>query len=178
MNQIKKFFLTWKVKQALKAQKAIKRPTPNYDEASTIGILLKTEQDAMGLAVQHFIQQLTKDGKKVTVLAYLPKPENTVTFNFQHYVITEKDIDTWGNLNSEITETFIGQPFDYLYCISKDDEIIFQYILAKSKAKCRVGAYKKENATFYELMIDLPPEQDIDIFTKQALHYTQSIIYN
>jgi hypothetical protein len=178
MNSIKIFFLKWKVKQALKAQKVTKRQTPNYDEASTIGILLKTEQEAMVQATQLFIQKLLKDGKKVTVLVYIAKPEHTITFNFQHYTVTEKEIDHWGNFNSEIVETFVGQAFDYLYCISKEEEIIFQYILAKSKAKCRVGTYKKENAAFFELMINLQSEQDIDIFTEQALHYTQSIIYN
>lgn len=178
MNFIKKKILAWKVKQAVKAQKSTKRYTPNYDEASNIGILLKVTQSTLLPTVQKFINQLAKEGKKVSVLVYVPANEEMMDFGFQHYTFTEKEIDNWGNINLEVVETFIHQPFDFLYCISKEDELAFQYILAKSKAKCRIGKFGNEGASFYEMMIDLKPTDDIDIFIQQALHYTQSIIYN
>lgn len=178
MNFIKKTFLDWKIRQAVKKQKDIPRQTLNYHEAKSIGILLKTEDATMVKAVQVFFQKLTKDSKKITILIYQSKPENAVDFQFQHYLLTEKEIDNWGNIHSEIMENFISQPFDYLYCISKEDEPVFQYILAKSKAKCRIGKYSQANEVFFEMMIDQKPEQGIDIFIEQSLHYTKSITYN
>lgn len=178
MNFIKKTLLGWKIKSALKEQKGIRRQTSNYDEATQIGILLKTEDLNMVESIHKFVQKLTKDNKKVTVLVYFPNPINTITFQFQHYSLTEKEVDYWGTIHSEVMETFINQPFDYLYCISKEEELIFEYILAKSKAKCRIGKYGKINEVFFEMMIDQKPEQDIDIFIEQALHYTKSITYN
>lgn len=178
MNFIKKNFLRWKIKQAMQAQKSIKRQTPNYDEASSIGILLKTDNPLMLPAIQKLINQLAKDNKKINVLVYVPANEAVIDLGFQHYTFTEKEIDTWGNINLEVVETFMNQSFDFLYCISKNDEPIFQYILAKSKAKCRIGKFDEGNASFYEMMIHLKTEDDIAIFAQQALHYTQSIIYN
>ncbi|MCU0393239.1 MAG: hypothetical protein MUE81_19170 [Thermoflexibacter sp.] len=179
MNFLKEFFLKWKIKQALVAQKGMsQRQTPNYDEAKSIGILLYTQNINMTKSIQKLLHTFEKDGKKVTVLAYFPDKENHLEFNFQHFVLTEQEITNWGEIKSEIVETFIHQPFDYLYCISKESSLVFKYILAKSKAKCRVGKYEKSEAAFFELMIDLKTEQDIDFFVQQALHYTQSIIYN
>jgi len=178
MNFIKKTFLDWKIKQATKRHKDIPRQTLNYDEAKSVGILLKAEDATMVKAVQIFLQKLTKDNKKIAILIYQSKPENAVDFQFQHYLLTEKEIDNWGNIHSEIMENFISQPFDYLYCISKEDEPVFQYILAKSKAKCRIGKYSQANEVFFEMMIDQKPEQGIDVFIEQSLHYTKSITYN
>ncbi len=178
MNFIKKTLLGWKIKRALKEQIGILRRTPNYDQASLIGILLRTEDPAMVQSIEKFVQKLTNEHKKVTILVYTPASTNVVEFQFQHYLLTEKEIDNWGNIHSEVTETFINQPFDYLYCLNKEEESIFQYILAKSKAKCRIGRYGKESELFFEMMIDQKPEQGIDIFIEHALHYTKSITYN
>ena len=177
MNFIKKFFLDWKIRQALQLQAGVKRQTPNYDEANTVGILLKTNNLSMAQSIQKFISQLIKDGKRVSILHYIGKNDPTIDLGFQHYSFSEKQIDSLGNINLEVVETFIAQNFDFLYCVSKEDELPFQYILAKSKAKCRVGKFDS-NPSFYELMINLKPEEDIDVFAKQALYYTQSIIYN
>ncbi|TAH17546.1 MAG: hypothetical protein EAZ08_13555 [Cytophagales bacterium] len=178
MNFIKKTFLDWKIKKAINLQKNIRRQTLNYDEASIIGVLLKSEDPAMTQAVQNFLQRLAKDHKKVTVVVYHTTSENVINFQFQHYSFTEKEIDNWGSIRSEIVENFILQSFDYLYCISKEEEPVFQYILAKSQAKCRIGKYNPKNEVFFEMMINQKPEQGIDIFIEQALHYTKSITYN
>lgn len=178
MNFIKKTFLDWKVRKALIAQKNVRRQTLNYDETSFIGVLIKTEDPSMTQAIQTFLQRLAKDRKKVTVIVYQGAAENTVDFQFQHYLFTEKEIDNWGNIRSETIENFIHQSFDYLYCISKEEEPVFQYILAKSHAKCRIGKYNPKNEAFFEMMIDQKAEQGIDIFIEQALHYTKSITYN
>ena len=178
MNFIKKFFLEWKIKQALHAQKGTKRQTPNYDEAESIGVLLKTNQPEMLPALQKLMNQLSKDNKKVNILVYVPAKESVLDFGFQHYTFTEKEIDNWGNINLEVVETFINQPFDFLFCISKEEELVFQYVLAKCKAKCRIGKFSDNNASFYEMRIAMKLSEDIDIFIQNALHYTQSIIYN
>ncbi len=179
MNFLKKFFLEWKIKQALKKrQNLAHRRTPNYEEAKSIGILLYVTHSADLVEVKKLLKTFAKDGKKVVCLVYFPKPENLPTLDFQHYVLTDKEIDTWGNVKLEIVQNFIEQPFDYLYCISQEEVLAFQYILASSKARCRIGKYSAQNAVFFEMMIDLKTEQNIKTFTEQALHYTQSIIYN
>lgn len=179
MNFLKKFFLEWKIKQALKEHKVlVNRRTPNYEEAKSVGILVYTSNPTDFVEVKKLIEAFTKDKKKVIALVYFPKQENLSTLDFQHYVLTDKEIDTWGNIKLEIVQNFIEQSFDYLYCISREEVLVFQYVLAKSKAKCRIGEYSEKNAVFFEMMIHLKAEQDIKTFIEQALHYTQSIIYN
>jgi hypothetical protein len=63
-------------------------------------------------------------------------------------------LNFWGNVTSNEVLRFADQPFDYLFYIDIESNPLFNYILAKTKAHCRIGKFKVKENAFYELMID------------------------
>lgn len=103
-------------------------------------------------AIKEFIRQLQQDGKKVNVLEYLPSKKDNYEFLFDFFTIN--DLSFWGKVNSSDAEKFIDAPFDYLYCIDMDSNPLIQHVLARSKARCRIGKFSKDDNAFFELMIE------------------------
>lgn len=95
---------------------------------------------------------LQLDGKKVTVLEYLPKQKDNYEFLFDFF--TSKDLSFWGKVKSPDADRFIETPFDYLYCIDNDSNPLILHVLARSKARCRIGKFAKPFDPYFELMIE------------------------
>ena len=123
-----------------------------YQQALSIGILFSVEDKQKHEAIKDFIKQLQQDGKKVTVLEFLPKQKENYEFLFDF--ITKKHLSFWGKVNSPDADKFMEMPFDYLYCIDNTSNPLIMHLLAKSKAKCRIGKFSKQDNAFFELMIE------------------------
>ncbi len=136
---------------ALKRNRNLRASMP-YKKAQQIGILFSVEDKQKHLEIKEFIHQLEQDGKKVHVLEYLPLQKENYEFMFDFFSI--KDINFWGKINSDSVERFCETPFDYLFYIDREPNLMALYLLASSKARCRVGRYKEGGNPFFELMIE------------------------
>jgi len=136
---------------ALKKNKILRASKP-YKKADSIGIIFSVEDKQKHLDVKEFIHQLEKDGKKVTVLEYLPLKKENYEFKFDFFTI--EDLSFWGKLETPVTDKFIETPFDYLFYLDKESNPLVLNLLARSKAQCRVGRYNEDESQFYELMIE------------------------
>jgi hypothetical protein len=67
---------------------------------------------------------------------------------------TLEQINFWGVLHSKEALQFANKPFDYLFHLDKETSPVFQHILAKTKAHCRIGKFRENENPFYEFMID------------------------
>ena len=67
---------------------------------------------------------------------------------------TLKDLTFWGKIESPDADKFIETPFDYLYCIDNVSNPLILNVLARSKARCRIGKFSKKDNPFFELMIE------------------------
>ena len=92
------------------------------------------------------------DGKKVMVLEYLPKQKDNYEFMFDFFTV--KDLSFWGKVESPDADKFIDTPFDYLYCIDNDTNPLVLHVLARSKARCRIGKFSEKCNPYFELMIE------------------------
>jgi len=144
-------FLHLRTNSALKSNKSLRSSIP-YQQALSIGILFSVEDKQKHEAIKDFIKQLQQDGKKVTVLEFLPKQKENYEFLFDFF--TTKDLSFWGKVNSPDADKFMEMPFDYLYCIDNTSNPLIMHLLAKSKAKCRIGKFSKQDNAFFELMIE------------------------
>jgi hypothetical protein len=148
---LKNRFLHLRTNSALKENQSLRASIP-YKQALSIGILFSVEDKQKHDAVKEFIKQLQLDGKKVSVLEYLPKQKDNYEFMFDFFTVN--DLSFWGKVNSPDADKFMQIPFDYLYCIDKDSNPLILHLLARSKAKCRIGKYSQQDHPFYELMIE------------------------
>ncbi len=144
-------FLHYRTSSALKKNDSLRTSLP-YHQAKSIGILFSVEDKQKHDAVKEFIKQLQHDGKKVMVLEYLPKQKDNYEFLFDFFTI--KDLTFWGKIESPDADKFIETPFDYLYCIDNDSNPLILHVLARSKARCRIGKFTQQYNSFFELMIE------------------------
>lgn len=144
-------FLNIRTNNQLKKNKSLRSSIP-YKQALTVGVLFTVEDKKKHDDIKEFIHKLEQDGKKVQVLEYLPIKKDNYEFLFDFFTIN--DISFWGKIESEKTLKFSDTPFDYLFCLDTERNPMVLYLLARSKAKCRVGRFQDQEKSFFELMID------------------------
>lgn len=144
-------FLQIRTHAALKKSKGLRASMP-FKQAHNIGILFSVEDKQKHTDIKEFIHQLEQDGKKVQVLEYLPLKQENYEFMFDFFTI--KDLTFWGKINSAQALKFSETPFDYLFYIDREHNPLALYLLATSKARCRVGRFHQEGSSFFEMMIE------------------------
>ncbi|MCK6618644.1 MAG: hypothetical protein L6Q51_13475 [Cyclobacteriaceae bacterium] len=125
-----------------------------YKKAQAVGIIFTVADRQKHDQVKEFIHKLEQDGKKVHVMSFLPEKRENHEFLFDFF--TAKDVSFWGKINSQQAITFCETTFDYLYYLDTDPNPYIMYLLARSRAKCRVGRFWINGEPYFELMIDSP----------------------
>ena len=136
---------------ALKKNHSLRSNLP-YQQAHHIGIMFSVEDKQKHQDVKEFIHYLEQDGKKVQVLEYLPLKKENYEFKFDFFTID--DLSFWGRINSATALKFSETRFDYLFYIDKEPNPMALYLLACSKARCRIGRFSENENPFFEMMIE------------------------
>jgi hypothetical protein len=147
----KLYFLQLRTKSLLKRNRAIRASIP-YAQSKSVGVIFTVEDRKKHEEVKEFVKHLEQDGKTVRVLEFLPKEKENYDFLYSFFTLDH--LNFWGNVTSNEVLRFADQPFDYLFYIDIESNPLFNYILAKTKAHCRIGKFKVKENAFYELMID------------------------
>jgi hypothetical protein len=143
--------LKFKTNALLKKNKAL-RAAVGYKQAKTVGLIFSVEDKQKHYIVKEFIKKLEQDEKNVQVLEYLPARHDNYEFKFDFF--TDKDLSFWGNITSSNALQFAQAPFDFLFYIDLTPNDLILHLLAKSKAKCRVGKFFDKGEQYLELMIE------------------------
>jgi hypothetical protein len=143
-------FLRWRTDIALKKNKSLRASLP-YKQAKNIGILFTVEDKQKHVDIKDFISHLESDGKRVNVLEFFPKKKENYEFLFDFFTID--DLSFWGSINSDKAEKFSETSFDYLFCVDSQSNPLLLNLLARCKARCRVGKFAENESSFFELMI-------------------------
>jgi len=144
-------FLKIRTNSQLKKNKIVRANIP-YKQALTIGILFSVEDKKKHDDIKELIHKLEHDGKKVKVMEFLPNKKENYEFMFDFFTL--KDVSFWGRIESPGAIKFHETPFDYLFCLDINPNAMILNMLARSKAKCRVGKFREEDKAFFEFMID------------------------
>ncbi len=143
--------LRMRTHRALKRNSSLRINLP-YKQAQNIGIMFSVEDKQKHLDIKEFIHHLEQDGKRVQVLEYLPLKKENYEFKFDFFTI--KDLSFWGKIDSEQASKFSETAFDYLFYIDCELNPLALYLLATSKARCRVGRFTENENPFFEMMIE------------------------
>ncbi|MFZ6013305.1 MAG: DUF6913 domain-containing protein, partial [Bacteroidota bacterium] len=144
-------FLKIKTKSLLKKNRSSRSNLP-YKKAVTVGIIFSVEDKKKHDDVKELIRKLEHDGKQVKVISYLPKQKDNYEFLFDFF--TEKDLSFWGNITSSSAVQFADTPFDFLFYLDTTPNPLILNVIARSKAKCRVGKFWSEAEPYFEMMIE------------------------
>lgn len=160
------------IKNALlsrKCRKLVKNQStnhPTYRDATNIGIFYNSMEFSREL-VEELEDGITGDGKEVTKLSFSEK-ENSDPFSF-----CKKDISVSGNLKKDSIGSFTRQAFDFLISLDTSGDINFKYVVALSKATCKVGVNSDAYGDVLLMTIKDSGNQSQDV--KELLKYLKMI---
>ena len=123
-----------------------------YKNAKQIGVIFTVEDKAKHETVKEFIRKFESDGKQVKVIEYLPADKQNYEFKFDFF--TDNDLSFWGNITSNDALKFVDIPFDYLFYLDTEPNALMLHLLARSKAKCRVGRQWDSGHSYFEFMLE------------------------
>ena len=144
-------FLKYKTKSYLQNNKTL-RSSEAYKKAVSIGVIFTVEDRQKHDQVKNLIRKLERDGKKVKALAYLPPHQENYEFLFDFF--TYREISFWGNITATSAINFADSPFDFLLYLDTTPNELILNLIAKSKAKCRIGKFWSEGEPYFEMMIE------------------------
>lgn len=174
LANLKTYFLTIRIRNALKNHHPERKMVP-YHRAKNIGVLFNSQYEGKeAQCINQFFRRLRDDGKNVKSLTCLMH-ERSNPFDFKFDYFSEKDLTLAGEVKSDAVGRFISTDFDYLFCLNQTPFLPFDFVLAQSKARFRVGLYQEEKPGFFELMISPVAGQELDSLLTQMLDYTRRI---
>ncbi|MEH0155634.1 hypothetical protein V6R21_15915 [Limibacter armeniacum] len=153
--------------------KTVPRKTVSFSDARNIGVLFQVNHDLEVKVLKKFIQKLQDSGKNVDVLTFFNSGEvNLYNFNFKFF--TDSEIKSFGEIDSEDAQRFIDKNYDYLFFASVEGGLAFDYVLAESKASCRVGISREGKEPFFELMVGAN-QKELDDMLENMLKVVETI---
>lgn len=170
MTVIKFNFLKFRTNLVLKYNKA-QRANVSYKSAQQIGIIFTVEDRAKHETVKELIKKFEQDGKQVQVIEFLPDKKDNYEFKFNFF--TEKDLSFWGNITSTDALKFADTAFDFLFYLDTTPNALILHLLARSKAKCRVGRSWDDDRSYFEFMIE--SEANIKVMVETMYKYTTQL---
>lgn len=170
---MKQTILRYKTKVANKKNKSNKPFIP-FSKTKEIGILINLTENTDTKAINHFIQNLKKENKNVSVLVYTPENHNN-PFDFKFKGFTKKDISITGKINSAEVTQFISKKFDFIFSLNKQELMPFNYILATNQSGCRVGCYLNDEVDYLDLIIHPKESETMDKTIAEMLNFANKI---
>lgn len=170
---LRKYLAAYRSRLAIKNNLVV-RINPSFREAKNIGILFTWEDVKKIETIQHFINELKIAGKKSSVLCFLEKADEipSRTYNF----FSPVDFNYFGSARSDKVLQFINQEFDFLYHLDTFQNVYIEYILAHTKARCRVSRFDLDKKDFYDFMIKIGEHEGIEQLCRHVFHYTKSLV--
>jgi len=167
-----KSFLITQVNEMARKQKPI-----NLNNARTVALLYYLPDETTYKSIENILARLNEMYLKVSVVCFIDLKI------IPHYFIPKitQDIITSKNVNwrfqpqNAFVMEFINTEYDILIDLSLDKYLPLLYCAALSKAGLKVGRYEEEYQLFYDLMIHARPDETIDSFATQVIHYLSRI---
>ncbi len=167
---LKKILQTWQNNKLLRLPAESRHPVP-YHAAKDVGVLFNDSHVGESAAINGFVEQLQREGKRVRALTFFERPHsNPYAFKFDYF--TKKELTPFGNIRNEKVDQFTGFAFDYLFCISQEAFLPFDTILLKSRARFRVGTYVPGKEKYFEVMVKAAGGASLAASLDQMYQYT------
>ena len=170
MLSLKKKIANLKIKRLLKEE--LPRQNKPFVEAKQFGILFSVGKDEkLAEAAVALRADLAKQGMNVRLLAYRAEVNGLSEGSFD--IFSQDDFDFFFTCKDTVVEDFMETAFDYLICLDEEMNVVIKYVLARSRAHCRIGNFREGMEPFFDFMLvkDVPWKQ----FSEELIRYVKKI---
>ena len=131
----------------------------------TVGIIVNEGSDFNFELLKKLQKEVASGSKNFSVLTC--KKTNDSYNEFRGVIIKDSDFSWNGSLKSNEIKDFLDKSFDMLIDFTNNTEAYNNFLVAKSKAKFKVG-FANEDERLYDLMI---VSQSVPLFIEELINY-------
>lgn len=170
-----KFARSFLLKQMLEMQRQQKQIS--LDSARTLALLYYLPDEATYKLAESIVVKLGEMNLKVRVVCYTDLKIQPHYFipKISQDIFTFKDVNWRFQPQKPFVKEFTDTEYDILIDLSLSDHIPLLYCAALSKAGLKVGRYQQDHQLYYDLLIHAAPDETIDTFANQVIHYLSKI---
>ena len=175
MNFLIRYLATFAIKKA--AIQARNKQFCKLNEAKSIGVVFEATHPEEFELAKKFIQELKTYCKNVQAIGYvdLKISPNYAYIKTDIDLFNKKELIQFYKPKSPYIRTFIEDEKDLLIDLNLKQQIPLRYIMAASRAKCKVGMHLPENEFLLDILIACVPEKGMDFYLKQLIKYLATI---
>jgi hypothetical protein len=173
---LKKYSLPYGLKRVIKRNSA-RRLSSGYAEAKSV-LLFFTSGGNQKIALLKGLQnKMEKEGKSVVCLYLLLREEDKPDVHMDDGMekLEPNDFSLFGNIEKPEVQKILNEEFDYMIHADMDSTIYTDLVMAKSKAKCRIGKYFEGHESQYDMMVKVTEESKITHLIDQIYYYTKAL---
>lgn len=144
-----------------------------FPDAKSVGIVFDATNKDDFETIKRYIQQLKEITKGIHAIGFLDLKETP------HLSYIKTDIDLFNK--KEITggykpaspyiKTFMEAERDILIDANLGQKLPLRYVMAASKAKCKVGRHQEGQELYYDVMLNIGNEKGLEFFLQQTIKY-------
>jgi len=163
------------LKKKIKQLRRIKK-VHNLKTAKRIGIVFNATKQDDYKQISSFVKDIQDIGIEVKVLGFVNDKDvpNEYLFkkNFSYFL--KKSLNWYRKPVNHEVEKFLKEKFDIVIDFSLENDYLFNYIIALSPSRFKVGKFKEPN-NHYDFMIKINQNRDLKYFIEQTGHYLEVI---
>lgn len=175
-GNIKRKIQNWFWARELVHLRRVKSPM-SFEKVKSVGILYDATNEADYTQITHLVRKLQFEQKVVRTLGYVSRKKMPdycfpkLTFEFYNL----KEFNWLLKSNNSFIKEFISTEFDLLIDFTPSDCFYQKYIASVSAAHFKVGRRHPDQEKYYDFMIEVPENYDLDQLIEQTLFYLRLI---
>lgn len=147
----------------------------NFAESTSVGLIYKEKNESFYVLVKQYVKYLKEEHgiREILAMAYID--DKNVPFwqvhklEFDYFCKTDLD---WRRKPETLeVNNFMAKKFDILIDLSIEEHAPLLHILAKSKARFKVGAYNDSKSNLFDMMVDVGANNTFDQYIHKLNHF-------
>jgi len=147
----------------------------NLAAARKVAIVYLVEDEAAHNHIRNYVKRIKEELGISNVMAMgysdekaLPLPP-CQALNFD--AICQKDLNWYRIPQGNAVQNFMAEEYEVIIDLTLEDRLPIQYIMAKSRARFKVGRWSDSNKRFLDMMIDMAGSRSLPQLIQQVHHY-------
>lgn len=171
IDNIRTFFANQSLKKLVKP--AVAENRFNYNICKSVGIVYNADDKSETRAAIELYDKLKGEGKQVSTLGYLniDRKKTTIHPKLGYDYFYKSDLDWKLFPKNGIVDTFMNTPFGLVVDLTTAPLVPVDYVIGHSNARIKAGRLRNSGIVFYDFMIGGLPNENIDTFAAQLIHY-------
>jgi hypothetical protein len=147
----------------------------NLGLARKVAIVYVVEDEATHNHVRNYVKRVKEELGISTIMA-LGYSDQKVMPHFLHSklnfeAICQKDLNWYRIPQGNTVQNFMAEEYEIIIDLTMEDRLPTQYILAKSRARFKVGRWSDSNKKILDMMIDMAGSKSLPQLIQQVHHY-------